>query len=207
MGACLVFGAAEQLPLGKIIRGPEMFTRNGSTSPKASGEPQRLDAMRLQPVSSPTTARSPSEPPPAPHYQSHSETVIPTGPANDGSGSGISIIGQDLTIIGQGLRIISKGKIRVEGEVQGDVLGTEFIIGDVGKVTGVVSAETITVFGSIMGTIRGIRVMLESGAKVEGDVHHQTLSVDEGAQLEGRVRRAQNADELRPDLSEGPAAS
>jgi len=194
------------MSLGKMIRGPEMFTRNGSTSPKASAEPQRLDAMRLQPVS-PISGRTPGEPPPTPHHQAHSETVIPTGPANDGSGSGISIIGQDLTIIGQGLRIISKGKIRVEGEVQGDVLGTEVIIGDVGKVTGVVSAETITVFGSIMGTIRGIRVMLESGAKVEGDVHHQTLSVDEGAQLEGRVRRAQDASELRPDLSGSSSSS
>ena len=87
------------------------------------------------------------------------------------------------------------------------MLGTEVIIGDVGKVTGVVSAETITVFGSIMGTIRGIRVLLESGAKVEGDVHHQTLSVDEGAQLEGRVRRAQTADELRPELNERPAST
>jgi cytoskeletal protein CcmA (bactofilin family) len=183
-----------------------MFTRNGSTSPKASAEPQRIDALRLQTMS-PATARAPSEPPPVSHHHAHTDTVIPTGPANDGSGSGISIIGQDLTIIGQGLRIISKGKIRVEGEIQGDVVGTEVIIGDVGKVTGVVSAETITVFGSIMGTIRGVRVLLESGAKVEGDVHHQTLSVDEGAQLEGRVRRAQNVDELRPDLTESTSAS
>ena len=130
--------------------------------------------------------------------------MIPTTrPVSDGSNTGISIIGRDLTIIGQGLRIISKGKIRVEGEIQGDVLGTEVIIGDVGKVTGVVSAETITVFGSIMGTIRGVRVLLEAGAKVEGDVHHQTLSVDEGAQLEGRVRRATDPAELRPDLSDG----
>lgn len=182
-----------------------MFTRNGQTSPKAMAEPQRIDALRLQPVPS-AIPRAPSEPGPAPQYQSHAaETVIPSGPVSDGSGSGISIIGQDLTIIGQGLRIISKGKIRVEGEVQGDVLGTEVIIGDVGKVTGVVSAETITVFGSIMGTIRGVRVMLESGAKVEGDVHHQTLSVDEGAQLEGRVRRAMDVNELKPDLSSGPA--
>lgn len=182
-----------------------MFTRNGTT-PKASAEPQRMDALRLQ-TASPMTARN--EPPPPPQHHGHgpAETVIPTTrPVSDGSNTGISIIGRDLTIIGQGLRIISKGKIRVEGEIQGDVLGTEVIIGDVGKVTGVVSAETITVFGSIMGTIRGVRVLLEAGAKVEGDVHHQTLSVDEGASLEGRVRRAQDANELKPDLSGGVEA-
>lgn len=186
-----------------------MFTRNGTT-PKASGEPQRVDALRLQSVT-PMPGRGPGEPPPPPHHghaHANAETVIPTTrPVSDGSNTGISIIGRDLTIIGQGLRIISKGKIRVEGEIQGDVLGTEVIIGDVGKVTGVVSAETITVFGSIMGTIRGVRVLLEAGAKVEGDVHHQTLSVDEGAQLEGRVRRAQDASELKPDLSDGGVAS
>lgn len=182
-----------------------MFTRNGTT-PKASAEPQRIDALRLQTLS-PASNRAPHEPPPPHQIHSHAETVIPTGPTTDGAGAGISIIGRDLTIIGQGLRIISKGKIRVEGEIQGDVLGTEVIIGDVGKVTGVVSAETITVFGSIAGTIRGIRVLLESGARVEGDVHHQSLSVDEGAQLEGRVRRAQDASELRPDLSGGPVTS
>jgi cytoskeletal protein CcmA (bactofilin family) len=187
-----------------------MFTRNGTT-PKGSAEPQRADALRLQSVT-PMPGRNPGEAPPPPshhgHTHTHSETVIPTTrPVDDGSSTGISIIGRDLTIIGQGLRIISKGKIRVEGEIQGDVLGTEVIIGDVGKVTGVVSAETITVFGSIAGTIRGVRVLLEAGAKVEGDVHHQTLSVDEGAQLEGRVRRAQDASELKPDLSDGSVAS
>ncbi len=181
-----------------------MFTRNGTT-PKAGGEPQRMDALRLQSVS-PMPSRSEAPPPPPQQHHTHAaETVIPTTrPVSDGSNTGISIIGRDLTIIGQGLRIISKGKIRVEGEIQGDVLGTEVIIGDVGKVTGVVSAETITVFGSIMGTIRGVRVLLEAGAKVEGDVHHQTLSVDEGASLEGRVRRAQDVSELKPDLSGGP---
>jgi cytoskeletal protein CcmA (bactofilin family) len=166
-----------------------------------------MDALRLQSVS-PLPSRSEAPTPPPPHHHSAPDAgMATTRPVSDGSNTGISIIGRDLTIIGQGLRIISKGKIRVEGEIQGDVLGTEVIIGDVGKVTGVVSAETITVFGSIMGTIRGVRVLLEAGAKVEGDVHHQTLSVDEGASLEGRVRRAQDASELKPDLSGGSEAS
>ena len=164
-----------------------------------------MDALRLQSVS-PLPSRSEAPTPPPHHHSAPDASPAAARPVSDGSNTGISIIGRDLTIIGQGLRIISKGKIRVEGEIQGDVLGTEVIIGDVGKVTGVVSAETITVFGSIMGTIRGVRVLLEAGARVEGDVHHQTLSVDEGASLEGRVRRAADASELKPDLSGGVEA-
>jgi len=106
-----------------------------------------------------------------------------------------SMISRDLTILGRNVRIVSKGKIRVDGEVQGDVLGTEVVIGDIGKVSGEVSAEKVTVFGSITGTIRGSRVLLEAGSKVEGDVHHETLSVHEGAQMDGHLYRNREAPE------------
>lgn len=175
-----------------------MFTRHSAPEPKSASEPQRIDPMRLQSlaptpvgrvagvgatVAQPVTAAVPSAPPMA---STHS--------------GGRSIIGNDLTIIGQGLRIISKGNIQVDGEIQGDVLGAEVTIGQHGKVTGVVSAENITVCGEVQGTIRGVKVQLQSSSKVEGDVHHQVLTVEEGAQLEGRIRRAQDVSELKPNL-------
>lgn len=107
------------------------------------------------------------------------------------------MIGADLAISGQDVHVISKGKIRVEGRIQGDVLGTEVVIGDVGEVEGVVSGDTVRVFGVIMGTIRGVQVEIEAGAKVEADVHHHSLSVDSRAQIEGRVRRARDIAELK----------
>ena len=82
----------------------------------------------------------------------------------------------------------------------GDVVGSEVIIGEKGRVTGVVSGESVIVRGEVAGTIRGLRVVLQSGAKVEGDVHHQVLSVEQGAFLDGRVRRPNDANELRPIL-------
>lgn len=111
-----------------------------------------------------------------------------------------SIIGNDLTIVGQGLRIITQGTLQVDGKVEGDVFGKEVIVGDKGAVTGVVSGETVVIRGAVNGTIRGLKVALQSSAKVEGDVHHQHLTVEEGAHLDGRVRRAQDAAELRPNL-------
>lgn len=108
----------------------------------------------------------------------------------------MSVIGADLAISGQDVHIISKGKIRVEGRIQGDVRGTEVVIGDVGTVEGVVAGDSVKVFGVIMGTIRGVQVEIQAGAKVEADIHHQSLSVDAGAQVEGRVRRARDTAEL-----------
>jgi len=100
-----------------------------------------------------------------------------------------SVIGADLAISGQEVHVISKGRIRVEGKIQGDVLGTEVVIGDLGTVEGVVSGDTVRVFGVIMGTIRGVQVEIEAGAKVEADIHHHSLSVNSRAHVDGRVCR------------------
>lgn len=163
-----------------------MFTRQSGQEPKPSAnEPRPFDALKLAAANAAPEGRS--MPP-------------PVGQQTGGQQQARSIIGNDLTIVGQGLRIISKGILQVDGDVTGDVVGSEVIIGEKGRVTGVVSGESVIVRGEVAGTIRGMKVVLQTGAKVEGDVHHQVLSVEQGAFLDGRVRRAQDASELRPDL-------
>lgn len=169
-----------------VITGAFMFTRNSPESKPAANEPRPFDALKLAASNGASEARS--MPPP----------VAST------SSAARSIIGNDLTIVGQGLRIISQGILQVDGDVTGDVVGSEVIIGEKGRVTGVVSGESVIVRGEVAGTIRGLRVVLQAGAKVEGDVHHQVLSVEQGAFLDGRVRRPNDPNELRPILD--PAA-
>jgi len=111
-----------------------------------------------------------------------------------------SIIGNDLTIVGQGLRIVTRGTLQVEGKIEGDVIGNEVIIGDKGHVTGVVSGNTVVVHGAVAGTVKGVHVALKAGSRVDGDVLHQQLSVDQGAHLDGRVRRPADLAELAPVL-------
>jgi cytoskeletal protein CcmA (bactofilin family) len=111
-----------------------------------------------------------------------------------------SVISNDLKIIGQDLRIISQGTLQVDGEVEGDVVGSEVIIGELGKVTGTVAAEQVTVRGRISGAIRAVTVQLQSSSHVEGDIHHMSLAIEQGAAFDGRCRRPTDASELRPDL-------
>ena len=157
-----------------------MFTRNSSAEPKP-----------LEPSSS---NRGPSAalnvPPAQPQRRS--------GPAK--SSGNLSVISNDLKIIGQGLRIISQGTLQVDGEVEGDVVGSEVIIGELGKVTGTVAAEQVTVRGRISGAIRAVTVTLQSSSHVEGDIHHMSLAIEQGAAFDGRCRRPTDASELRPDL-------
>ena len=151
-----------------------MFTRSSTPEPQV-----------LEQASTNTTSRKASQQPP------------PLRQAEPGTKS---VIGNDLKIIGQGLKIISQGTLQVDGEVEGDVGGTEVIIGELGRVTGTVAAERVIVRGQIAGVIRGVMVTLQSTSHVEGDIHHMSLAIEQGAEFDGRCRRAADPSALKSEL-------
>lgn len=110
-----------------------------------------------------------------------------------------SMIGADLTIMGN---LVSRGEVQVDGEIQGDIHGTNVVIGEKAKITGGIIADEVVVRGHVMGSIRGKRVMLQSTSHVEGDVFHQALSIEQGAFFEGKSRRSEDptAGVARPEI-------
>lgn len=118
---------------------------------------------------------------------------------------GHSVIGPDLAIIGSGLRIVSNGTLFVDGQVQGDVQGSEVVVGESGKIEGVIAADRVVVKGKVNGEIRARDVVLDSTCQMDGDVHHNKLTIALGAQFEGRSRRAQS--EETPTLAPPTGAS
>jgi cytoskeletal protein CcmA (bactofilin family) len=113
---------------------------------------------------------------------------------------GTSVIGTDLTILGEKITIISQNRLQIDGDVRGDVSGKQVVIGEDGSVIGTVCAEQIEVRGGVRGAIKAQTVTLHPTAEVEGDIFHQTLSISEGAQFDGRVRRAKDLSEITPNL-------
>jgi len=107
-----------------------------------------------------------------------------------------SVIGNDLKIIGQGLKIISRGMLQVDGEIEGDVQAAEVVVGEKGKVTGMVAGRQIVVRGMVSGIICGQTVALQASSQVEGDIHHMSFAIEQGAHFEGRSRRAKSAEDL-----------
>ena len=185
-----------------------MFTRR-ETTPQRSGladiKPvdRSMDTGVIPPPTIPRShlAEAPAAPTlPSPMQGTFSGPMPSNSQPSIGSFSTGSIIGNDLTIMGQGLRIVTRGRLQVDGRIEGDVVGNEVIVGANGHVEGVVSGETVVVQGSVSGTVKGISVTLQSSARVEGDVHHQKLAVEQGAHLDGRVRRPADISELKPDL-------
>jgi cytoskeletal protein CcmA (bactofilin family) len=168
-----------------------MFTRSPASDPKPIEPPKSV-----KPNGSANVNATPAKMPPPARRPGPQDTAK------------FSVISNDLKIIGQDLRIISQGTLQVDGEVEGDVVGSEVIIGELGKVTGTVAAEQVTVRGKISGAIRAMNVVLQSSAQVEGDIHHMSLAIEQGAAFDGRCRRPTDAAELRPDLTgRGPFPS
>ena len=92
------------------------------------------------------------------------------------------------------------GSLLIAGHIQGDVHGESVTVGDTGSVVGTITARTIIIQGEVSGALKGSSVNLNATSRVEGDIIKQTLSIDEGAQFDGSVRRAKDAAEVTPDL-------
>lgn len=110
------------------------------------------------------------------------------------------MIGPDLTIVGERITIISQNTLMVDGIIRGDINGKDVVVGPGGHVTGTITAQSVDVRGAVHGAIKGLAVTLQPSAKVDGDIHHQTLSIAEGAEFDGRVRRPKDISELTPVL-------
>ncbi len=110
-----------------------------------------------------------------------------------------SVIGSDLTIMGN---LVSRGEVQIEGEIQGDIHGTNIVVGEKAKITGTIIGDEVVVRGHVMGSVKGKRVMLQSSSHVEGDIFHQALSIEQGAYFEGKSRRSEDptAGVQRPEI-------
>ena len=105
-------------------------------------------------------AATPASPPALP-LAGAKPVGIPSTMGRSADKSPASVIGPDLMILGN---LITKGEVLVEGEVQGDLNGSQIIIGEKAKVTGSIIADEVVVRGHVMGSIRGRKVMLQASS-------------------------------------------
>ena len=139
-----------------------------------------------------TSSTEPLEPRPAgPSRSNHVQHR--TGPSEGGNKS---VIGNDLRILGHGLKIISEGVLQIDGEIEGDVRAAEVIVGEQGKVTGMVAGHQVVIQGNVAGVICAKTVDLQKSSIVAGDIHHMSFTVAQGAMFDGSSRRAANESAL-----------
>jgi cytoskeletal protein CcmA (bactofilin family) len=105
--------------------------------------------------------------------------------------SGLSFIGSDVTITGN---IGGRGKLHIDGRVDGDVVCAALTLGADGVVLGNVTADDATIAGTIDGTIAAKVLTVEYTARVNGDVSYDAFSIATGTIVEGRVKRLTRED-------------
>jgi cytoskeletal protein CcmA (bactofilin family) len=105
--------------------------------------------------------------------------------ARSGSGT-MSFLGAEVTVTGN---IGGQGNLHIDGRVDGDVNCASLIIGNSGQVNGNITADDAKVAGTVTGTVAAKVLTIEASARITGDLSYDSVSVETGAQVDGRVKR------------------
>ncbi len=112
-------------------------------------------------------------------------------PAARGGNGAMSFLGAEVTITGN---IGGNGNLHIDGRVDGDVACAALILGSSGQVNGNIVADDARIAGTVTGTIASKVLTIEASARITGDLSYDSVSVETGAQVEGRVKRLTRED-------------
>nr|MBF0223358.1 polymer-forming cytoskeletal protein [Desulfobulbaceae bacterium] len=96
-----------------------------------------------------------------------------------------SIIGNGMNVVGD---VNFTGKLRLDGQVKGNIKGEYLILGETGVVTGDIESETCSLQGTVNGNINSRNMNVIKGCRIEGNVSTVNLTVEKGASINGEVK-------------------
>ncbi len=114
-------------------------------------------------------------------------------------------------LLGRGTRYAGKlsfeGRIRVEGQFEGDIRGEVLVIGAGAEIEGDIEVQVcIVTGGQVRANIRARdAIELHAPATVEGDLHAPNIFIDRGVQFEGNCKMAPLGEDAKlpaPDAEE-----
>lgn len=110
-----------------------------------------------------------------------------TAPRATGSntmrGSTFSVLGADMAIKGN---VTASTDLHIDGKVEGDVTCSSLVQGETGEIVGAVKAESARLAGIVRGSISARELVILKSARIHGDVHYDALTIEQGAQVDGR---------------------
>ncbi len=122
-----------------------------------------------------------------------------------GANSTFSVIGSDVVIKGD---ISASADLHVDGTIEGDIKCASLVQGETSAISGSVVAETARLSGRVNGSITARDLTVLKSAVIEGDVHYDALTIEQGAQVEGRFApNSQRQAAAAPKQIEAKAAS
>ncbi len=102
-----------------------------------------------------------------------------------------SIVGNEMTVTGN---LAFKGKVRVDGTVEGNINGEYLILSVSGKVTGDITASVVVCHGQVDGNMKVKKLFLKKSGVINGRLETADLSVESGGTLNGEIKANQHQD-------------
>ena len=130
--------------------------------------------------------------PPAPRPQ--------TMARQSSSGSTFSVIGSDVTIKGD---VMASADLHIDGRIEGDIQCASLVQGEGSHVEGAIEAEVARLAGSVTGSIAARGLVVLRTARISGDVHYDALTIEQGAEVEGRFAHRVPAKSVTPSSDDG----
>lgn len=97
--------------------------------------------------------------------------------------STFSVFGADIAIKGD---VSATADLHIDGKIEGDVNCTSLVQGESGEIHGAVRATSARLAGTIRGSIEANELVILRTARIEGDVTYDALTIEQGAQVDGR---------------------
>ena len=116
--------------------------------------------------------------------------------------STFSVIGTDVVIKGD---VSASADLHVDGTIEGDIKCASLVQGETSAISGSVVAETARLSGRVNGSITARELTILKSAVIEGDVHYDALTIEQGAQVEGRFAPNAHAQAAAPKPGEAAA--
>ncbi|MEQ8773176.1 MAG: polymer-forming cytoskeletal protein, partial [Erythrobacter sp.] len=91
--------------------------------------------------------------------------------------------GSDVAIKGD---VSASADLHIDGRIEGDIKCASLVQGETSEIHGAVIAESARLAGRVVGSITARELVILKSARIEGDVHYDALTIEQGAEVDGR---------------------
>lgn len=116
--------------------------------------------------------------------------------------STFSVIGSDVTIKGD---VSASADLHVDGRVDGDIACASLVQGESSHIVGGIEAQSARLAGHVSGSIRARDLVILRTAHIEGDIQYDALTIEQGAQVEGRFALGGSPAQAQPKSAQSAA--
>ena len=99
-------------------------------------------------------------------------------------GATFSILGPDIRITGD---ISASADLHIDGTIEGDISCQALVQGETSEIVGGITAESARLAGIVRGSIATRELVILRTARIQGDVIYDALTIEQGAQVDGRL--------------------